>query len=101
MQHPVTGKLVPADQYEAPKIDLAVNHVVTDRHHWGTKALDGTDIGSKKKRREYMKREGVADASDYGPRWGERVRESRERELSKQTRETVARVVWTDPRWKP
>lgn len=36
----------------------------------GTRSpLDGADIGSRTKRREYMKLRGLADASDYSGTW--------------------------------
>jgi hypothetical protein len=35
----------------------------------GVAATDGTDIGSKRKRREYMKINGLADADDYTQEW--------------------------------
>ena len=37
----------------------------TDRHMEGDRAPDGTDIGSRAKRRDYMRTHGVTDASDY------------------------------------
>lgn len=37
----------------------------TDRHMEGDRATDGTDIGSRAKRRDYMRANGLADASDY------------------------------------
>lgn len=38
---------------------------MVDRFMEGDRAPDGTDIGSRAKRRDYMKAHGVADASDY------------------------------------
>lgn len=96
------GRCVPIEEYqpeETPEARCAP--IMVDRFMEGAQATDGTDIGSRRKRREYMKREGVTDKSDYRPDWGERVRKAREQELSKVTRETVARIAYTDPRWKP
>lgn len=39
--------------------------------HGGARATDGTDISSRKKRREYMARTGVADASDFKNHWAQ------------------------------
>jgi hypothetical protein len=39
--------------------------VFTDRYMEGVRAPDGTDIGCRWKRNEYMRREGVADLSDF------------------------------------
>lgn len=38
-------------------------------------AQDGSDISSRRKRAEYMKREGVADASDYTNTWAKAKKE--------------------------
>ncbi|HEX4385755.1 MAG TPA: hypothetical protein VH083_22505 [Myxococcales bacterium] len=75
--------------------------IMVDRFMEGSVAQDGTDIGSRRKRKDYLKATGATDASDFGPGYGQRVRTRREEEVSKQTRETVARIAWTDPRWKP
>lgn len=39
--------------------------VFTDSFMEGDRATDGTDIGSRTKRRDYMRANGLADASDY------------------------------------
>lgn len=43
--------------------------VYTDRYMEGVRASDGTDIGSRTKRRQYMQARGLADASDYTETW--------------------------------
>lgn len=43
--------------------------VFTDRYMEGVKALDGTDISSRSKRREYMKSRNLADADDFKGVW--------------------------------
>ena len=45
-------------------IDLPVGHF-TDCYMNGDRAPDGTDIGSRSKRRGWMKATGVADLSDF------------------------------------
>lgn len=48
----------------------AVNNVLAgDRHYDGLRATDGADISSRSKHREYMKRHGLAMASDYTESW--------------------------------
>lgn len=70
----------------------------TDRHHEGTRAPDGTDIGSRRKRREYMHANGLADASDYAGTW-QRAQQQRAEYLtgkaavSREAVETVGRVA--------
>lgn len=43
--------------------------VLTDRYMEGVRAVDGTDIGSRTKRREYMKVKNLADADDFKGEW--------------------------------
>lgn len=93
-------KLVPADEYVPPQ--QAKNAaIMVDRFMEGSVAQDGTDISSRRKRREYMQREGVTDVSDYGPGWGERVRGARERDLEESTRRTVVELAKVDTRNLP
>lgn len=75
--------------------------IMVDRFMEGAVSTEGVDIGSRQKRRDYMRATGATDASDYGPGWSERIRGERERQVQKNTRETVAKIAWTDPRWKP
>jgi hypothetical protein len=91
-------KLVPADEYVPPA--AAKNApIMLDRFMEGAApATDGTDISSRKKRNEYMRRNGAADKSDYGPGYSERVREARARETSEKTKRTVAEIANLDRR---
>jgi hypothetical protein len=40
-----------------------------DRHYENLKATDGTDISSRSKHREYMKRNGLTTADDFTNEW--------------------------------
>lgn len=42
---------------------------VSDLYMLGDRAPDGADIGSRRKRREYMKAHQVADAGDFTQHW--------------------------------
>lgn len=67
---PVTGlpSGVPVgEDYQPPGAERAP--LFTDRFMEGQRAQDGTDIGSKAKRRQYMQAMGVADASDFTEHW--------------------------------
>lgn len=75
--------------------------VMVDRFMEGAVSTEGVDIGSRQKRKDYMRATGATDKSDYRKDFGDRVRASGEREMQKLTRETVAQIAWTDPRWKP
>ena len=53
--------------------------IIADRIHEGTRSpIDGSDIGSRRKRREHMKAHGVEDATDVSPQYLERVKRQRE-----------------------
>jgi hypothetical protein len=43
--------------------------------HGNIRAPDGTDISSKRKRREYMHRAGVTDSSDFSSSWEKAAKE--------------------------
>lgn len=98
-------EMVPAAEYRAPEAADTFGRVavVTDLYMDGARATDGTDIGSRKKRRAYMQQNGLADASDYAGIWAKaeqdrarflsgggdgtrRLEETLGREIHKQTR---------------
>jgi hypothetical protein len=60
----------------------------------GVATIDGVDISSKRKRREYMKVAGVTDSSDFSPEWVAKKKASEEYANSKETREAVAKAWW-------
>jgi hypothetical protein len=49
--------------------------VMVDRFYENTKATDGTDIGSRAKHREYMKRNNLAPADDFSGVWANAAKE--------------------------
>lgn len=49
-----------------------------DRHYDGVAAPDGTDISTRTKHREYMKRTGLTTADDFKETWAQ-AKENRER----------------------
>lgn len=75
--------------------------IMVDRFMEGARTQDGIDIGSRTKRRDYMKATGSADTSDFSRGFIEKVKKDRDAAVARETRETVARIAWTDPRWKP
>lgn len=50
-----------------------------DRHYDGLVASDGTDISTRTKHREYMKRNGLTIADDYKGEWGKAEKDRRDR----------------------
>lgn len=68
---------------------------VTDLYMDGTRATDGTDIGSRAKRRAYMKAHGLADADDFKGTWAEAAkrREAIRTGEDSTRREAIARAL--------
>ena len=58
----------------------------------GLKTIDGIDISSKRKRREYMKAANVVDTSDYSEAYLEGQKKAREREDASNRREVLERA---------
>ena len=83
-----------AEEYQAPERALNAP-IMVDRFYEGTKTVEGEDIGSRRKRAEYMRRNGLADGNDYSPGWYERKRAETKREADKARREKVERLVYT------
>jgi hypothetical protein len=55
-------------------------------------STDGEDLSSRKKHREYMKRNGVTLASDYSDEYRQRAESRKEMQESKTVREAVERA---------
>src|SRR5512145_1143689 len=58
--------LVRAEDYRPPGHAVSAP-IMVDRFYEGSRATDGTDIGSRRKHRAYMKAHGLAPADDYSP----------------------------------
>jgi hypothetical protein len=83
---PITDEWTPTAR-QGPRVDLYMD---------GIAAPDGTDISSKRKRREYMKRNNLADTSDYTQTWAaaERARREGTPQERKERREDVSRAAY-------
>lgn len=55
------------------------NALAGDRYYDGLRAPDGSDISSRTKHREYMKRNGLTVADDYKGEWARAEKERRDR----------------------
>lgn len=71
--------------------------VYSDLYMDGVRATDGTDIGSRAKRRAYMQSRGLADASDYTETWAkaekQRAAYFRGEHDTQARREAIARAI--------
>jgi hypothetical protein len=71
----------------------------SDRHYYGLKAPDGTDISSRKKHREYMKRNGLTTVDDFKNTWKEKAKEREafftgtDRRESEQRKRDIAEAI--------
>jgi hypothetical protein len=97
--YPLTGKvqrgrwiwdalqdcLVSAEQYR-PTPRAVDAPIIADRLHEGTAWNDGErvrDLGSRRKRRAFLRETGAAERSDYGPGWRERTQAQRSRDADR------------------
>jgi hypothetical protein len=90
---PRVQRLVSAEDYVPPE-EARDAPIMVDRWYEGTKALDGTDIGSRRKHRAYMKDRGLAPADDFSPGWYDKVRREKKREQDQARRESIARAIY-------
>jgi hypothetical protein len=70
---PAAKKLVPASEYRAATALYAP--ILMDRFYENLAATDGTDIGSRRKHRAYMKEKGLTTADDYTQTWKRQAEE--------------------------
>lgn len=78
------------DWTDTPRQPLRVDISYMD----GLAAQDGSDISSKRKRREYMRAHGVTDASDYSDEFRNKEKAAQKRSDAKARREAVARAYY-------
>lgn len=88
-----------ADWSDTPRRAQTATEELT---YGGVKALDGTDISSKRKRREWMKQKNLADADDFKGTWEsaakERARYYQGTHDTREIRETVGRAMYEQRR---
>lgn len=68
---------------------------ISDAHYDGLRATDGTDISTRKKHREYMKRHGLTTADDYSSSWAKAAKQRDEYHTrgGTITRKDILRVI--------
>jgi hypothetical protein len=87
-----TQKLVRAEDYVPPSEALSAP-IMTDRFYEGVRTVDGVDIGSRRKRRDYMKARGLADGDDFSPGYYERVRREKQAEERRDRKQDLIDTV--------
>lgn len=82
-----------------PSFSGLANALAGDRHYDGLRASDGSDISSRTKHREYMKRTGLTSSSDYTETWkkqaDERAKFQKGDFVDKELRTEIAKQVYT------
>lgn len=74
IQDPVTFEMIEVTpDYVPPPRESAKNRgaLWNDRHYDGVQATDGTDISTRKKHREYMKRHNLTTTDDFKQTWAQ------------------------------
>lgn len=86
-------RMVDASSYRPPTRAEGLQ-ISTDRHYENTATLDGHDIGSRRKREEYMRVNGLADPRDFRGTLADAERKrARESEYKGATPERVREVA--------
>ena len=68
--------------------------ILTGRFFENQATIDGKDIGSRTKFKNYMKEAGVTHSSDYSEQFFEKQKASREQADAKDRREAVSKAWW-------
>lgn len=72
--------------------------IMMDRYYENTKALDGTDIGSRRKFRDYLKARGLTHASDFKNEWKAAAEQRKRIEKGdvdhRERREAIERAIY-------
>jgi hypothetical protein len=76
---------------EARAVDAPI---LTGRFYENTKAIDGADIGSRRKHQTYMKDRGLAPTNDFSPQFYESQKKAERLADTKDRREAIARATW-------
>lgn len=75
---PESGEMIEIEGGSPKRSANSTGALWNDRHYHGLQATDGTDISSRKKHRDYMKRTGLTTADDFQSSWAQ-AKQSRER----------------------
>ena len=83
-----------------PAMSGLANALAGDRHYENMQASDGTDISSRTKHREYMKRNGLTTTDDYTKTWAKEERRRTELRqgnfVDKELRSVLTEKVMTE-----
>jgi len=91
---PRVMKLVRAEDYVPPHENHGLM-VMSDRYMEGTiSPVDGSDIGSRKKRRRHMLEHNLVDHDDYSPQWRANLHKQWEREADRERHEAMGRAIY-------
>lgn len=83
---------IPVNAYTPSRNLSDTDALISERHYDGMRATDGTDISTRAKHREYMRRNGLTTIDDYTQEWAEAPRK-RELAQQKERRESLERAI--------
>lgn len=89
------GRLVRAEDYRPPAVKCGTG-IIADRVHEGTVFDDGErvrDLGSRAKRRAFLRETGLAEASDYSAQYRETAAKQRERAVERRIDSSAEQAV--------
>jgi hypothetical protein len=99
------GRLVRAEDYRPPARALDAP-IIADRIHEGTTLDDGErvrDLGSRRKRRAFMRETGLVETADCSRSWLEGQAKARERAAERRidrSAEEAARKLYAQRKWR-
>ncbi len=83
---------VPLNYYAQRRNLSDTDALISEKHYDGMRATDGTDISTRAKHREYMRRNNLTTIDDFKEEWANAPRK-RELEQQKERRESVERAI--------
>jgi hypothetical protein len=97
-QHGFVNELELGD-YQEPKGEMAIHaNIMVDRFYEGIRLTDGTDVGSRRKHRAYLKEHGYTTADDYTETWKKAAEERKKIESGeidqKERREIIGKALY-------
>jgi len=96
MSEPPYDLVEVSDSY-VPEPRAVNNALAGDRHYDGLRAVDGADISTRSKHREYMKRHGLTTADDFTQSWAKAEKARNEYRITGKggavTRDDIGRAI--------
>jgi hypothetical protein len=96
IQHPITGKLIPRDEYVRPK---QIGHAIHGDIESFVSPIDGTVISDRKQYDEHCRKHNVVNAAEFTPEYYQRKAKERAAEYEG-NRSTAERFEIKQQMWE-